>query len=471
MFKLKKAGKLRSNNTKMTTLNTYLELAQKGINNQNHRSYAEGISEHYQSVLRDADSHFKFPELLRKRAAFSKYKAINDLEKYLIEFESLFTRRGGHIIWAADQEEAKKEIVRLFHEKGIKKAAKTNSKTANELQLRECLQNANIDCLETEFNAFHNQQQKNNPQTTSFPILDTDFAHISKNIQKTLNFNGENTEQTIDFVKKYLINECSQIRVSITGVNFLVSDIGGLVICENQGNVAISTSFPEIHIAVCGIEKMIPSFADLEKFLNLLATHTSNEMLSWNTQIITGPCQENEVDGPKELYLVLINNKRTEVMKQVKQREILHCIHCGACTSVCPVYKLIGGEPYGGAYMGPVGSVVNPFMMDFCHAAHQSYACTLCKRCTEVCPMNIPIHELILQNRKESVKREFYITLDKAKMKQLRKMMIKRATMDAWLPNLILKTSYKKLFGNQKIFPDLSKHSFSIRYREQNNIK
>jgi len=455
----------------MTTISTYLESAQKGINNKSHRAYAEGISEHYQAVLENADSYFKFPELLKKRAAFSKYKTINELEKYLIEFEFLFTRRGGRIIWAANHEEATKEIIRLLREKGIRKTVKSNSKTANEINLKEAFENANIDCLETEINAFSNQQQKASSESTSYPILNADFSHISQNLQKTLNFDGKNVEQTVDYVKKYLVNQCSQIRVGVTGVNFLVSDIGGLVICENQGNITMSTSFPEIHIALCGIEKMIPSLADLDKFLHLLSTHTSNSMLPWNTQIITGPRQENETDGPKELYLVLIDNKRTEVMKQVKQREIFHCIHCGACTSVCPVYKLIGGEPYGGVYVGPVGSVMNPFMMDFYYAAHQSYACTLCKRCTEVCPMNIPIHELILQNRKESVRREFYVTLDRSKIKHLRKMMIKRAAMDSWTPNFMLKMSYKKLFGNQKIFPDLSQRSFNVRYREKHSIK
>jgi L-lactate dehydrogenase complex protein LldF len=455
----------------VTTLSTYLDSAKKGINNQKHRTFSEGILEHYQNVLNDANSHFKFPDLLKKRAAFSKSKVVNELEKYLIEFEFLFTRRGGRIIWAADHEEATKEIIKLLREKGIRKTVKSNSKAASEIKLSDKLENANIECLETEFNAFSNQLQKNKSESMSFPILNADFIGISQNTQKNLNFDGKSVEQTIDYVKKYLINQCSQIRVGITGVNFLVSDIGGLVICENQGNIAMNTSFPEIHIALCGIEKMIPSLSDLEKFLHLLATHTSNDILPWNTQIIMGPRQDNEVDGPKELYLVLIDNKRTEVMKQVKQREIFHCIHCGACTGVCPVYKLIGGEPYGGVYVGPVGSVVNPFMMDFYYAAHQSYACTLCKRCTEVCPMQIPIHELILQNRKESVKREFYVTLDKSEIKQLRKLMLKRAVMGSWYPNFILKMKYKKQFGSQKTFPDLSQRSFNVRYREQNNIK
>ncbi|MDR0437352.1 MAG: LUD domain-containing protein [Bacteroidales bacterium] len=454
-----------------TTLDTYLESAKKGINNKNHRTYAEGIFEHYQTVLENADSYFKHPNLLKKRASFSKYKAINALEKYLVEFECLFIRRGGRIIWAADHEEATKEIIKLLRDKGIKKTIKSNSKVANEIQLNKAFEDVNIDCLETEFNAFYNQLQKNKPESISFPILNTDFAHISQNIQKSLNVNERNIQQTLDYVKKYLINQCTQIRACITGVNFLVSDIGGLVICENQGNIAMTTSFPEIHIALCGVEKMIPSLVDLEKFLHLLATHTSNDMLPWNTQIITGPRQEGETDGPKELYLVLIDNKRTEVMKHVQQREIFNCIHCGACASVCPVYKLVGGEPYGDVYVGPVGSVVNPFMMDFYYAAHQSYACTLCKRCTEVCPMNIPIHELILQNRREAVRREFYVTLDRSKIKQLRKMMIKRAAMDSWLPNYMLKMSYKKLFGSQKIFPDLSQRSFNVRYREKHDIK
>ncbi len=455
----------------MTTLSTYLESAEEGLKNTRHRTYAEGILEHYQKTLENADSFFKYPELLKKRAIFSKYKAINELEKYLVEFEFLFTRRGGRIIWANDHEEAIKEIIKLLHKKGIRKTIKSNSKTSYEVGLNKAFEEANIDCLETEFNAFCNQLQKNESESTSYPILDADFAHISQHIQNTLNFSEKNTIQTIDFVKKYLINQCSQTRVGITGVNFLVSDIGGLVICGNQGNIAMNTSFPEIHIALCGIEKMIPSLADLEKFLHLLATHTLNQLLPYDTQIIAGPRQEDEVDGPKELYLVLIDNKRTEVMKQVKQREIFNCIHCGACTSVCPVYKLIGGKAYGGVYVGPVGSVVNPFMMDFYYAAHQSYACTLCKRCTEVCPMNIPIHELILQNRKEAVHREFYVTLDKSGIKQLRKMMIKRAAMDSWFPNYMLKMNYKKLFGSQKIFPDLSQRSFNVRYKEVNDIK
>ena len=301
----------------MTTLSTYLDSVKKGINNQKHRTYAEGIFEHYQAVLRDADSFFKHPSLLKKRAKQSKYKAINELEKYLVEFEFLFTRRGGRIIWAADEDEATKEIIKLLREKGIRKTVKSNSKTANELQLNQCLEKANIESLETEFNAFSNQMQKNKPESTSFPILDTNFAQASPNIQKSLNIDGKNVQQTIDHVKKYLINQCCQTRVGITGVNFLVSDIGGLVICENQGNIAMTTAFPEIHIAVCGVEKMIPSLVDLEKFLHLLATHTSNNILPWHTQIITGPRQEDEIDGPKELYLVLIDNKRTEVMKQV----------------------------------------------------------------------------------------------------------------------------------------------------------
>jgi L-lactate dehydrogenase complex protein LldF len=455
----------------LNTLTTYLESAQKGINNTRHRVYAEGILEHYQTMLENADSFFKNPTLLKNRAILSKYKTINELEKYLVEFEFLFTRRGGRIIWAENHEEATKEILNLLREKGIKKVVKSNSKTANEIHLNEILNNANVDCAETEFNAFYNQLHKNEAESASYPIVDTDFAHVSQGLQSRLNFNEQSTLQTIDYVKKYLINQGFQTHVGITGVNFLVSDIGGLVICENQGNIAMTTSFSEIHIALCGIEKMIPSFADLEKFLNLLSVHTSGGLLPAHTQVITGPRQENEVDGPKELYLVLIDNKRTDVMKQVKQREIFHCIHCGACTSVCPVYKLIGDEPYGGVYVGPVGSVVNPFMMDFYHAAHQAYACTLCKRCTEVCPMNIPIHELILQNRKESVQREFYVTLDKSKIKVLRKMMIKRAAMDSWMQNSLLKMSYKKLFGNEKVFPDLSQRSFNVRYKEQNNIK
>jgi L-lactate dehydrogenase complex protein LldF len=199
--------------------------------------------------------------------------------------------------------------------------------------------------------------------------------------------------------KKYV-----QAEIGVTGGNFIVADVGGIAITENEGNARLSCAFPDTHIAIVGIEKVIPSIHDLALFWPLLSTFGTGQQVTVYNSLVTGPRQSNESDGPSEMIVILLDNGRTNVLKDPVQRQSLYCIRCGACLNACPIYKNIGGHSYGTTYSGPIGSVLTPNLKSMHEYNHLSHASSLCGNCTEVCAVKIDLHELLLDNRMKSVK-------------------------------------------------------------------
>jgi L-lactate dehydrogenase complex protein LldF len=191
--------------------------------------------------------------------------------------------------------------------------------------------------------------------------------------------------------------------VGVTGANFIIADTGAIAVTENEGNARLSCAWPKVHIAVVGIEKVIPSLEDLALFWPLLATFGTGQQITVYNTIVGGPRQEGESDGPEEMYVILLDNGRTNILANPKSRESLYCIRCGACLNACPVYKNIGGHAYGTTYSGPIGSVITPHLRGMDEWKHLSYASSLCGNCTEVCAVKINLHELLLDNRDEAV--------------------------------------------------------------------
>lgn len=446
--------------------NEFLQACVLGLNNKDQLNVLESISEHYEKVLAQVDSFYKKPKLIKDRAAFAKHKAFSNLPHYLVAFEKNFTHRGGKVIWAQDLEEANREILHILKQHHIKNVIKSNSSLADELKLAKLLTDHQIEILETELNSFVQQLQEQNILSKDYPLLEDTFASAADKIQQKLSLSENNSFLIIDFLRKYFINKSNQAQASITGANFLIADMGAVVICEEEGNIQMNTSFPDVHIVLSTIDCLIPSIADLENFLSLLSTHSIGKEMMWNTQILMGPKQDFEEDGPKEMYVVLMDAGRTEVLSQKIQRQVLDCIHCGACQAVCPVYKLIGPAVYDGIFTGPVGSIVTPYIKGFYKASHLTYACTLCGKCTAVCPMDIPLHHLILQTRNHQIQKGFYVTIEKNKMRVMKKMMLKRKYMDAPIFNTIIKMQYSKAFGDARQFPNLKQKSFHFRWKE-----
>jgi len=191
-------------------------------------------------------------------------------------------------------------------------------------------------------------------------------------------------------------------EMGISGANFIVADAGAIAITTNEGNGRLCTSVPRIHVCVTGIEKVIPRLTDLAVLWPVLATSGTGQGITTYSTLISGPRQTDEVDGPEEFHVVLVDNGRSQLLANEEQREVLHCIRCGACLNICPVYRHIGGHSYGTIYPGPIGSVLTPHLRgpEFDHLA---YASSLCGACTTVCPVKINLHHHLLHNRRDSV--------------------------------------------------------------------
>ena len=261
-----------------------------------------------------------------------------------------------------------------------------------------------------------------------------------------------------------------QAEVGITGANFIISDTGSIAVTENEGNARLSAAFPKTHIVIAGIEKIISSITDLGLFWPLLATYGTGQKITVYNTIISGPKQAGETDGPEEMYVILLDNGRTNILANPKQRESLYCIRCGACLNACPVYKNIGGHTYGVTYSGPIGSVITPHLLGMNEYKHLSYASSLCGNCTEVCAVEINLHELLLENRNEAVQTGAVSFGEKFAWKMWKRASLSRGMMNMgngkmknWMVNKIFKSWQKhrsELNFSQKTFNEMWKQRF-----------
>jgi L-lactate dehydrogenase complex protein LldF len=273
-----------------------------------------------------------------------------------------------------------------------------------EIHLNEALSAQGIDSVETDLGEYIQQLDGEAPYHIVTPAMHKSKEDVVRLFADKLGTDPALTPQELTLVARNILRKkYREAEVGITGANFIISDIGAIALTENEGNARLSCAFPDTHIVVVGIEKVIPSVKDLGLFWPLLATYgTGQNMTVYNT-IITGPRQHNETDGPSEMYVILLDNGRTNLLTNASMRESLYCIRCGACLNACPVYKNIGGHSYESTYSGPIGSVISPQMYGLDEYKHLSYASSLCGNCTEVCSVKINLHELLLQNRYESV--------------------------------------------------------------------
>ncbi len=414
---------------------------------------------------------YKDLELARKRAGNIKYKVLNELDKYLIEFESNFEKHGGKIIWAQNEKEAIKEILALLKKRKVTSVVKTKSMITEEIAFNENLEKKKIEAIETDLGEYIVQLAGEKPYHILTPAMHKSKEDVSELFHEKFKTPIDSTPEDITaFVRQQLREKFIEADAGISGANFLIADTGAIALTENEGNGLMTVSFPKLHIVIAGIEKVIPSINDLDLFWPLLSTYgTGQNTTAYNT-IISGPKNEYETDGPQEMYVVLLDNGRTELLKQKEQKRALSCIRCGACLNVCPVYKNIGGHAYGTTYSGPIGSIISPHMKGMKEYAHLSFASSLCGSCTDVCPVRINLHELLLYNRNDSVKRRFTKTSEKISIKIWKKTMLKRWRMDAGnnnLKNLALKIFIKNAWGPRRSFPKLQQKSFKKQWEEK----
>ena len=355
---------------------------------------------------------YEHHELARDRGAYLKATVLEKLDEYLLQFEANFTARGGRVIWARDATEALAEIGKLTATRRTKTVVKAKSMTTEEIHLNKYLATQGIESVETDLGEYIVQLNGERPYHIVTPAMHLSKADINQIFMKYLGTESTDDAQKLVLTARHLLrNKYTAAEVGVTGGNFLVADAGAVAVTENEGNARLSATFPKLHIAVVGIEKVIPKLMDLDLFWPLLSTSGTGQQVTVYNTVYFGPRQPGEVDGPEEMVVILLDNGRTNLLAQPDKRAALRCIRCGACLNVCPVYKNIGGHTYETTYSGPIGSVISPHLSGLPEHKHLSYASSLCGACTTVCPVRVPLHNLLLLNRKQSVE-EGYAPLE-----------------------------------------------------------
>jgi len=358
----------------------------------------------YNAAVPAGKAQFADVNLARERAKNAKWRAIENLDQYLEHFEKKINARGAKVIWAENAEEALQEIGKICKAKNCKTLVKSKSMVTEEIHLNKYLEKNGIESVETDLGEYIQQLDGEPPYHIVTPAMHKSKEDVAKLFANKLGVSGGlSPEELTQVARKLLREKYVQAEIGVTGANFIIADTGAIAVTENEGNARLSCAFPKTHIVVVGIEKVIPTLTDLSLFWPLLSTFGTGQKVTVYNSIITGPRQPGETDGPEEMYVILLDNGRTNLLANAKARESLYCIRCGACLNACPIYKNIGGHSYGTTYSGPIGSVITPHLKGMAEYKHLSYASSLCGNCTEVCAVKINLHELLLENRHEAV--------------------------------------------------------------------
>jgi L-lactate dehydrogenase complex protein LldF len=333
---------------------------------------------------------------LRDHAKRIKEHALAHLDRYLEQLEASVRRVGGHVHWAATAEDARRIILDIAHSTASKRVVKSKSMTTEEVHLNPALEAAGLEVVETDFGEFVIQLAGERPSHLVAPAVHHTRESIARLLSEHTGEQLPDEPRTLALTGRRLLREkFRRADLGVTGANFAVAETGTVVLVTNEGNGRLTTTCPRVHVALMGMEKVIPRWQDLPVFLKLLARAATGQTLSVYTTVITGPRRAGEQDGPEEFHLVLLDNGRSRVLA-TPFRESLQCIRCGACLNACPVYRRIGGHAYGGVYSGPIGSILTPLYDSVADNPDLPHASSLCGACVAACPVRINIPHMLI---------------------------------------------------------------------------
>ncbi|WP_318351066.1 lactate utilization protein B [Aquipluma nitroreducens] len=442
----------------------FLQKSEEIAFDKKHRAIIKFNMSKYDAAVDRGMKRYSNLDLAKTRASFVKSQAINHLHDYLIQFEKNITAHGASVIWVENTDEAIEAVKKIMIENNSKTVVKSKSMTTEEIDLNDHLEEIGVESLETDLGEYIVQLAGEKPYHIVTPCMHKSRGDIAELFTEKFNTpEGSAPEYLTAWVRKKLRAKFTTADVGITGANFLVADVGGICLTENEGNALMSVSFPKIHIVIAGIEKVIPRMQDLGLMWPILAAHGTGQQISVYNSLITGPKKSSEVDGPEKMFVILLDNKRSELYQNDEQYSVLKCIRCGACLNACPVYRNIGGYTYDATYSGPIGSVITPFFKGLKEYNHLSSACSVCGKCTEVCPVKIPLHHMLLINRRDAVRAGAGGFIWNSGMKGYEFAFSKRSRLD--LMGGKTKNTFALLganaLGDKKQIPKLADRSFS----------
>ncbi len=384
-------------------LNKFIKKARRSIADSSRLKRIKAGLKGYEDKRDENMQRFQNWEAARQAAAQIKWEALNHLDEFLPRFVDKATQNGITIHWADNGIQAQRLVLQIAHERKAKCIVKSKSMTSEEIHLNRALEKKRYTVIETDLGELIVQLKNEPPYHIVFPSMHLSRKEIGEVFAR--HFDMSPTDDPVELTqiaRQQLRAKFLEADIGITGVNFAVAETGAICITENEGNARLTASLPRVHIAIMGIEKIIPRMQDLALMLPILATAGSGQSLTAYNTLYFGPRMREEQDGPEQFHLIILDNQRTALLSRPQQREALHCIRCGACLNVCPIFQNAGGHAYAAPYQGPIGSVIMPYLQNIQSWKHLSQASTLCGACTQICPVKINIHQHLLNLRDEA---------------------------------------------------------------------
>jgi L-lactate dehydrogenase complex protein LldF len=336
----------------------------------------------------------------RDHAAQIREHVLNNLDAYLYQLSERIIANGGQVYFAKTKENATRYILDVVQANNARKVVKAKSMVTEEIGMNHVLQEAGIEVVETDLGEYILQLDQDAPSHVVVPAIHKDRHQIRKVLHEKLGYDGPETPEAMTlFIRRKIREDFLSAEIGITGCNFAVAETGSVCLVTNEGNARMCTTLPKTHIAVMGMERIAPTFAEVDVLITMLARSAVGARLTGYNTWLTGPREDGHVDGPQAFHLVIVDNGRSQILGSAF-RDILRCIRCGACINTCPAYRHIGGHGYGSIYPGPVGAVISPLLGGYQDFKDLPYACSLCSACDNVCPVRIPLSSLILKHRR-----------------------------------------------------------------------
>ncbi len=400
------------------TANQYPQEAARVLREEPHvRESVTGATLNFDGKRRQAYAEVD-AETWRHWAESVKNHVLSNLDSYLLEAETSLQKNGVQVHWAEDADDARRIVADIARAGQVRKVVKAKTMVSEELAINPMLEGMGVEVLETDLGEYIIQLLQQPPSHIVGPAIHLNLAQIRQLFHERFQTPPDASPEHLAAVARQLLREgFLKADMGISGGNFVVAETGTLALIENEGNIRLSTSAPRIHVALVGIENLLPRFTDLAVFLSLTARAATGQRLGTFVSLIQGPRQPDEPDGPEKVHVVFVDNGRSSVLADPEAWETLRCLRCAACLNACPVYRQTGGHAYGYVYSGPIGAILSPGLLGLEETKPLPYASSLCGACFQACPVRIPIPKLLLTWRNRAVQEGLSPRLEAAAIK------------------------------------------------------
>jgi len=450
---------------------TFQQKSEKVAFDREHRRILTYNIGQYDKAVKKGKHFFRDLDNAREQASKIKEYCLQEFEQLLVKFERNARSNGCEVEWASNVDDVLKIVGKVITSEDVRTVVKMKSMISEELEINHFLEKHKVEAFETDLGEFIVQVAGEKPYHILTPAMHKSKESVAELFTEKFGTEpGSKPEVIAGFVRNFLREKFTSAQMGMTGANFLIAETGSVCLTENEGNGMLTFSWPKTLIVIAGIEKVIPELADLDLFWPLLAVHGTGQHVTAYNSILSGPAKPTDGDGPDRMVVILLDGGRTRLFQDLEMHAALKCIRCGACLNACPIYKNIGGHTYQTTYTGPIGSVISMYMDGSQDMGFLNFASSLCGKCTDVCPVKIPLHKLLLANRHKIVSTSDSLGVERFFFRNYKKYMMRRKRLDRLNPkwkNKAMTTVVTKVWGPRRDPLVFAKESFNQTWKKK----